>query len=158
MLSPDYVGNLIEDSKVIYTVSSLTALQKIDTKTKVIVEILTPLNRHGIEISELNRALAIVNDRGLALRGFTLHLPIANIESKWLQSTLEMLPQGSNVWISHLYKADRVKKHFPSLIFRERIGTSLWLGAESALEVTATVLERKGYTMEEIGEILKSIC
>ena len=143
VLSPDYVGNLIDDSKVIYTVSSLTALQKIDTKTKVIVEILTPLNRHGIEISELNRALAIVNDRGLDLRGFTLHLPIANIESKWLQSTLEMLPQGSNVWISHLYKTDRVKKHFPSLIFRERIGTSLWLGAESALEVTATVLENR---------------
>jgi hypothetical protein len=36
-----------------------------------------------------------------------------------------------------------VKKEFAKLIFRERIGTALWLGADSALEATATVLENR---------------
>lgn len=143
ILSPDHNQSDTSDSKVIHTVSSLETLQSFDIKEKVIIEILTPLNRHGINISDLNRALSIVQDRGLALHGFTLHLPIAKIDRNWLSSILQLLPEGSTVWISHLYEVDRVKKHFPTLTFRERIGTSLWLGAESALEVTATVLENR---------------
>jgi hypothetical protein len=53
------------------------------------------------------------------------------------------LPAGSHIWISHLHGADRVKKEFANLTFHERIGTSLWLGADSALEATATVLENR---------------
>ena len=53
------------------------------------------------------------------------------------------MPGGSTVWISHLHSADQIKKEFTKLVFRERIGTSLWLGADSALEVTATVLENR---------------
>jgi len=143
ILSPDHNQSDISDSKVIHTVSSLDILQSIDVKANVIVEILTPLNRHGINVSDLNQALAIVKDRGLTTRGFTLHLPIASIDSKWLSSALKILPEGSTVWISHLQDADRIKREFPKITFRERIGTSLWLGAESALEVTATVLENR---------------
>jgi hypothetical protein len=143
ILSPDQVITDLIDSKVIQTVSSLELLQSIDLNTNLIVEILTPLNRHGIEVSEFNRALTIIKERGLKLRGFTLHLPIASINSKWISSTLNLLPDGSNVWISHLHGADQVKKEFAKLIFRERIGTSLWLGADSALEATATVLENR---------------
>jgi hypothetical protein len=143
VLSPDQVTGDLKDSKVIQTISNLEVLQSIDANTNVIIEILTPLNRHGIEVSELNRALIIIKERGLNMRGFTLHLPIAKIDSKWISSTLNLLPDGSNVWISHLHGADRVKKEFANLTFHERIGTSLWLGADSALEATATVLENR---------------
>lgn len=143
VLSPDQVTADLSDSKVIQTVSSIDHLQKINASAQVIVEILTPLNRHGIDATEINRSLTIVNERGLNLRGFTLHLPIAKIDSKWISSTLNLLPAGSTVWISHLRGADRVKKEFAELIFRERIGTALWLGADSALEARATVLENR---------------
>jgi hypothetical protein len=142
ILSPDQVTEL-KDPKIIQTISSLEVLRSIDASTNVIVEILTPLNRHGIDASEINSALAIIKERGLNLRGFTLHLPIAKIDSKWISSTLKLLPDGSTVWISHLHNADQIKKEFTKLFFRERIGTSLWLGADSALEVTATVLENR---------------
>ena len=142
ILSPDQVTEL-KDPKIIQTISSLEVLRSIDASSNVIVEILTPLNRHGINTSEINSALAIVKERGLNLRGFTLHLPIAKIDSKWISSTLNLLPDGSTVWISHLHNADQIKKEFTKLVFRERIGTSLWLGADSALEVTATVLENR---------------
>ena len=143
ILSPDQMSIDLTDSKIIHTVSSLKVLQSIDAKINVIVEILTPLNRHGIDLSDLIQALAIIKDRGLVHRGFTLHLPIAKINSKWVGSTLRNLPDGSSVWISHLHEADRIKREFPKLIFRERIGTSLWLGADAALEATATVLENR---------------
>lgn len=143
VLSSDQVSVALTDTKVIQTISSIEHLQSIDVKVNVIVEILTPLNRHGIELSELNRALTIIKDRNLKLRGFTLHLPIAKIDSKWISSTLNLLPAGSIVWISHLHSADQVKSEFPNLVFRERIGTALWLGADSALEATATVLENR---------------
>lgn len=142
ILSPDQVTEL-KDPKIIQTISSLEVLRSIDASSNVIVEILTPLNRHGIEVSEINSALAIVKERGLNLRGFTLHLPIAKINNKWVSSTLKLLPDGSTVWISHLHFADQIKKEFTKLVFRERIGTSLWLGTDSALEVTATVLENR---------------
>jgi len=141
VLSPDQVTGDLTDSKVVQTVSNLEVLQSIDANTNVIVELLTPLNRHGIEVSEINHALTIIKDRGLKLRGFTLHLPIVKIDSKWISATLNLLPEGSTVWISHLHGADRVKKEFAKLIFRERIGTALWLGADSVLEARATVLE-----------------
>lgn len=143
ILSPDQVSSDLTNPKIIQTTSSLEVLQSIDVSVNVIVEILTPLNRHGIEVSEINRALTIIKERGLKLRGFTLHLPIASIDSKWISSTLNLLPDGSNVWISHLHGADRVKKEFAKLIFHERIGTALWLGADSALEARATVLENR---------------
>lgn len=143
ILSPDQIQSDISDSKVIRTVSSLDNLQSIDLKANVIVEIQTPLNRHGIDISDLNRALAIVKDRGLNLRGFTLHLPIAEIDNKWITKTLQKLPESGTVWISHLQDADRIKREFPKITFRERIGTSLWLGEDSALEARATVLENR---------------
>ena len=142
ILSPDQVTEP-KDPKIIQTISSLEVLRSIDASSNVIVEILTPLNRHGIDASEINSALAIIKERGLNLRGFTLHLPIAKIDSKWISSTLNLLPDGSTVWISHLHNADQIKKEFTKLVFRERIGTSLWLGADSALEVTATVLENR---------------
>jgi hypothetical protein len=143
VLSPDQVTGDLTDSKVIQTVSDLEVLQSIDANTNVIVELLTPLNRHGIEVSEINHALTIIKDRGLKLRGFTLHLPIVKTDSKWISATLNLLPEGSTIWISHLNGADRVKKEFAKLSFRERIGTALWLGADSALEATATVLENR---------------
>ena len=143
ILSPDHVSSDLTDLKIIQTVSSLEVLQSIDASVNVIVEILTPLNRHGIEVSEIDRALTIIKDRNLKLRGFTLHLPIAKIDSKWVSSTLNLVPTGSNIWISHLHGADRIKKEFANLTFHERIGTSLWLGANTALEVTATVLENR---------------
>lgn len=143
ILSPDHVSSGLTDPKIIQTVSSLEVLQSIDVSVNLIVEILTPLNRHGIEVSEINRALTIIKERGLKLQGFTLHLPIAKIDDKWISSTFNLLPDGSNVWISHLHRADRVRQEFPKLIFRERIGTALWLGADSALEARATVLENR---------------
>ncbi len=143
ILSPDHVSSGLTDAKIIQTISRIDLLQSIDANINVIVELLTPLNRHGIELSEIDRALTIIKDRNLKLRGFTLHLPIAKIDSKWVSSTLNLLPAGSHIWISHLHGADRVKKEFANLTFHERIGTSLWLGADSALEATATVLENR---------------
>ena len=143
VLSPDTPEIETSDSKVIQTVCSLESLRSIDTRLSVILEILTPLNRHGIDLHDLKKAISIINERKIQFRGFALHLPIAEIEREWLRKVLRTLPEGSTIWISHLHDAPSIRKEFPHLNFRERIGTSLWLGADSALEVRATVLENR---------------
>jgi len=143
ILSPDQNKNIAADPKIIHTISNIEVLQELDSDVNIIVEILSPMNRHGIQVSDLPRALSIIKDRGLSLRGFALHLPLAKIDRSWITSTLSSLPAGSSVWVSHLHEIDKVTKEFPNLIFRERIGTALWLGATSALEATATVLENR---------------
>lgn len=158
VLSPDQRFDDLSDSKVIQTISNLAVVQNIDTKANLIIEIRTPLNRHGIDIADLNLATETVKDRGLNLRGFTLHLPIADIDNNWVTETLRKLPESSTVWISHLRDLEKVRKAFPKLTFRERIGTSLWLGADSALEARATVLENRkiegtaGYQQRKVNE------
>jgi hypothetical protein len=143
VLSPDHGKELVTDSNVIQTISDIKLLETVDPSTQVIIEILTPLNRHGIEISELSRANSIVRDRSLKMRGFAVHLPIAKIDKSWIISVLSKLPQASTVWVSHLHDEKEIRDKFPELIFRERIGTSLWLGNESALEARATVLDNR---------------
>ena len=143
VLSPDTSEFETTDAKVIQTVCSLDSLRSIDSRISVILEILTPLNRHGISIQELNIALSIINERNIQLRGFAVHLPIAEIDGQWLRKVLRTLPKGSTIWISHLHDALSIREEFPHLSFRERIGTSFWLGADSALEVKATVLENR---------------
>ena len=143
VLSPEHGEIEDSDLRVVPTISNLEALQSIDPRRSIILEILTPLNRHGVDIHDLHNALSIINERKIQFRGFALHLPIAEIEREWLRKVLRTLPEGSTIWISHFHDAPSIRKEFPRLNFRERIGTSLWLGADSALEVRATVLENR---------------
>jgi len=143
LLSPDLIENEISDGSVIQTISSLASLHEVDPRRPIILELLTPLHRHGISMSEFDHAIAMIEKRGLLSRGFALHLPIAKVDTTWLDGVLSKLPQGSTVWISHLPNPDRVRNKFPNLHFRERIGTDLWLGDQTALEVRATVLENR---------------
>ena len=137
VLSPD--GEQILGT--IITISDINSLKKLNSDQEFVLEILTPMKRHGISIIHVGEALNIISERHLKFRGFSLHLPIALIEKGWIRSTLSAIPADSTVWISHLYKPERMRKAFPNMTFHERIGTSLWLGEPDSLNVSATVLE-----------------
>ena len=79
VLSPDTSEFETSDSNVIQTVSSLDSLRSIDTRLSVILEILTPLNRHGIDIHDLHNAFSIINERKIQLRGFALQIGRAHV-------------------------------------------------------------------------------
>ncbi len=149
VLTPFRVG---EDSpalpaRVIRTVANVDALRALPFGTRVVVECMTSMRRHGISAADLQR----LSLGGVSFEGFALHLPLDRPDgsdpvaevAQWVQAIAAAgLPTGT-VFLSHLGAADlaRLSGQFPATVFRSRIGTRLWLGDAGALEVRATVLD-----------------
>ena len=133
---------LLDDPRVITVVSRLTDLDELRTThpgTRVVVELMTSMRRHGITPQEI----ASVDAGKLGFEGWTMHLPLKGqlSEAKQLASEAVAHQRGA-VWVSHLgvndYRRFRTQLGVQT---RMRMGTRLWLGAPQALRTTATVLD-----------------
>ncbi|WP_033821227.1 alanine racemase [Kitasatospora sp. MBT63] len=133
--------------RTVRTVSHPEVLPALPAGSRVVVECMTSMRRHGIAPADLGR-LAL---DGRALEGFALHLPLDRPDGSdpvaevaaWVTAiTAAGLPAAS-VFLSHLAAADvsRLRRQFPDTAFRSRIGTRLWLGDVDALQAVATVLD-----------------
>jgi len=154
---------LAEDPQVLTTVSrleDLVALADLETRPRVLVEVLTSMRRHGIAPDQLDR-VALLADR-VRFEGWTIHLPLAtrgrSAEAEQLaRAALAALP--GPLWISHLPAAEgellaaRLGQNGHAVPLRLRSGTRLWLGEPASRSTTATVMdvhqvrrgERAGY-------------
>lgn len=133
---------LLDDPRVITVVSRLTDLDELRTAnpgTRVVVELMTSMRRHGITPQEI----ASVDAGKLGFEGWTMHLPLRGqlSEAKQLASEAVAHQRGA-VWVSHLgvndYRRFRTQLGVQT---RMRMGTRLWLGAPQSLRTTATVLD-----------------
>ena len=133
---------LLDDPRVITVVSRLADLDELRTThpgTRVVVELMTSMRRHGITPQEI----ASVDAGKLGFEGWTMHLPLRGqlSEAKQLASEAVAHQRGA-VWVSHLgvndYRRFRTQLGVQT---RMRMGTRLWLGAPQALRTTATVLD-----------------
>ncbi|MFJ1705332.1 alanine racemase [Kitasatospora sp. NPDC088346] len=133
--------------RTIRTVAHAEVLRSVPTGSRVVVECMTTMRRHGIAPGDLGR-LAL---DGLVLEGFALHLPLDRPDgsdpvaevAQWVTAIAAAgLPVGT-VFLSHLASTDlgRLRQRFPGTAFRSRIGTRLWLGEVGALQARATVLD-----------------
>ncbi|WP_423859520.1 alanine racemase [Arachnia propionica] len=133
---------LLDDPRVITVVSRLTDLDELRTThpgTRVVVELMTSMRRHGITPQEI----ASVDVGKLGFEGWTMHLPLRGqlSEAKQLASEAVAHQRGA-VWVSHLGVNDyrRLRTQL-GVQTRMRMGTRLWLGAPQSLRTTATVLD-----------------
>ena len=133
---------LLDDPRVITVVSRLTDLDELRTThpgTRVVVELMTSMRRHGITPQEI----ASVDAGKLGFEGWTMHLPLKGqlSEARQLASAAVAHRRGA-VWVSHLGVNDyrRLRTQL-GVQTRMRMGTRLWLGAPQALRTTATVLD-----------------
>ena len=133
---------LLDDPRVITVVSRLADLDELRTThpgTRVVVELMTSMRRHGITPQEI----ASVDAGKLGFEGWTMHLPLRGqlSEAKQLASEAVAHQRGA-VWVSHLgvndYRRFRTQLGVQT---RMRMGTRLWLGAPQTLRTTATVLD-----------------
>ncbi|WP_282206356.1 alanine racemase [Kitasatospora fiedleri] len=133
--------------RVVRTVAHAEALAALPGGTRVVIECMTSMRRHGVAAGELTR-LPVGH---LAVEGFALHLPLDRPDgsdpvdevSGLVRAIGEAgLPTGT-VYLSHLSAADgpRLAERHPGTAFRSRIGTRLWLGEVEALSSRATVLD-----------------
>lgn len=141
--------SLLVDPGNVVTVSrpeDLAALGREHPGTRVQVEIMTAMRRHGLDPAQLDPALL----DAVQFEGWTIHLP----SDGSLRDALELARRGLAVrraplWVSHLSIDDyRSLAAEVPVTTHMRIGTRLWLGDKSAYRTTATVLDvhpiRKG--------------
>jgi alanine racemase len=157
--------DLVDDPTVITTVSRLDDLKRLadvgPLSGRVLVEVLTSMRRHGINVDDLAQVGPLLS--GLRFEGWTIHLPLladgryAEAE-RLARAALAVAP--APLWLSHLPSEDAVAlarqlggaSGDPAPV-RLRLGTRLWLGAETTRQSLATVLdvhrvrrgERAGY-------------
>lgn len=138
----DAATALLDDPRVITVVSRLTDLDELRTthpRTRVAVELMTSMRRHGIAPQEITT----VDTGQLGFEGWTMHLPLKGQLSEARQLASEAVAhQRGAVWVSHLGVNDyrRLRTQL-GVQTRMRMGTQLWLGAPQALRTTATVLD-----------------
>jgi Alanine racemase, N-terminal domain len=144
-------GSTRGDAGVIRTVAHpevLDALVELPDPPRIVLELESPMHRHGIPAGELLDLVPSL--RRLPLAGLALHLPpvgdgrpaaaaalaaVASLRSAGLEP--------GTLWVSHLSSADLdwLQRQDPLTAVRLRIGTNLWLGGRTTFTVTGSVLD-----------------
>ena len=142
----------------ILTVGSPAHIEALDGwDGRVLVKLESSMHRYGGGIDLVDAA----RRRGLDVVGVSLHLPLAGSPSDHADEicrTLADVERGVTVWVSHLDPAtygSRPTTH----TYRLRLGTSLWHGDKSFLQLGADVLdvrriragERAGYRQAAVA-------
>ncbi|MCE0534274.1 alanine racemase [Kineosporia rhizophila] len=113
-----------------------------------VLELDSPVHRHGVTLSELAELAAPL--RQVRLAGVAMHLPSGGDRRRVLESVhlaLDALGRAgiplSTFWVSHLTPPELalVRAAHPGVQVRPRIGTSLWLGDRQAFRASGTVLD-----------------
>jgi Alanine racemase, N-terminal domain len=161
--SAELAGKLTAESSVITTVSRLPDLALLagrDGRPRVVVEVLTSMQRHGIRPDDLGQVAALLP--GVRFEGWTIHLPLhadgRYVEAERLAHAALATAPGT-LWFSHLPAEETAAlarqlggADADPVPVRQRVGTRLWLDRASR-STTATVLdvheikrgERAGY-------------
>jgi alanine racemase len=125
--------------RVIHTVSRTEDLAAIPPGSRVLVEVLTSMRRHGIEPGRLSEVVGAL-DR-LRFEGWSIHLPMDTGENVGEATELGKAARAVRpgpLWVSHVRAGDLASIGDD---VRLRMGTALWLGDRGALDVRATVLD-----------------
>ena len=138
------------DRRVLHTLSRLRDITVLGERpgTRVVVEALTSMARHGMTRHDLSAAADGLRRGRLRLEGLALHLPLAGDREPEAEQWAAVLEtsrlETRRLWVSHLGpdQLSRLRAARPGLTVRPRVGTALWLGDRGALRVTATVLDR----------------
>jgi hypothetical protein len=140
--------------RVVHTIghaSDVAALGEVaQTGQGIVVELATSMLRHGVpagDLPALARALAAAPD--LDLRGFAVHLPLpgyVDVEAE-VEDILATLADHEipvrTLFVSHVTAAhvEALRHRHPTVAFRPRVGTALWLGDRAAYRAVSAVLD-----------------
>src|SRR4029450_4654398 len=150
--SSELARELTAESSVITTVSRLGDLELLTARgdrPRVLVEVLTSMQRHGIRPYDLTQVAAYLP--GVRFEGWTIHLPL-HTDGRYAEA--ERLGHAAlggapgTGWVRHLPREEIVAvarqlggaAGHPVPV-RQRVGTRLWLGDKTARSTTATVLD-----------------
>jgi hypothetical protein len=137
---------------VVHTVGrleDLKALLRADPTARFVLERMTSMLRHGFSARDLRATGPILAAcPGAVVEGVSFHLPlgtashVTEVQRLMADAVAADLPTRT-VWVSHLTDTElaTLEGAYPEYEFRLRMGTDLWLGDRTALDVRATVLD-----------------
>jgi alanine racemase len=110
---------------------------------RVMIKLQSSMRRYGCTPSELPTLLKAAAANGLTPVAYALHLPLAGDDERRLREVAEWLEHldGIPLWVSHLSPpafAD-LQAANAGRQFRLRVGTALWHGDKSSLQLRADV-------------------
>lgn len=134
--------SLLSDPKVITTVSRVLDANQLAREhpgSRVLLELDTSMHRHGVRADDLDQ---LATD-GLALEGWTIHLPAdGSLEEATELAKVALSHRSGALWLSHLSEShyQTLSERFETRMLM-RVGTRLWLGAPETLQTTAAILD-----------------
>ncbi len=125
---------------------------------QVMVKLASSMRRFGAMIDELPTLMRAVENLGLSVAGYALHLPLAGTDDDRVAEIAAWLPHLSfehPLWVSHLQPATMralQAKYLPRN-FKVRVGTALWHGIPKLddLQLRADVLHTQPIGVGEIA-------
>lgn len=111
----------------------------------VVVKLASSMRRFGVEPGELGALTDAVRHAELDIVAFAVHPPLAGSDDEHTDDIvrwLDLLDPDDEVWVSHLSRRGyaELRDAWPERRFRIRLGTALWHGDKSALQLVADVL------------------
>ncbi|HEX3089331.1 MAG TPA: alanine racemase [Ilumatobacteraceae bacterium] len=130
---------------------------------RAIIKLQSSMRRYGASPAELEYLTVAVRTAGLDIVGYSLHLPLAGTDHERLvevEGWLDHLDPKQPLWLSHLQQPtySTLRSRHPDRMFHLRMGTGLWHGDKSFLQLDADVLgvhrvlqgDRAGYQLNEV--------
>ena len=124
----------------------------------VIAKLASSMRRFGATVDELPTLVRAIENVGLGLTGYALHLPLAGDDEARvaeIEAWLPHLPIDVPLWISHLQPAalHALQAKYSQRTFEMRVGTALWHGVPKvdSLQLHADVLRTQPIGVGEIA-------
>jgi alanine racemase len=158
VLTPTLVPPTGEDAAVL-TVGNSDHVEVLrGSHGEVMVKLASSMRRFGATIDELPTLMRAVENLGLGVAGYALHLPLAGSDEDRVAEIAAWLPHLSfehQLWVSHLQPATvraLQAKYLPRQ-FKVRVGTALWHGSPKldGLRLRADVLKTQPIGVGEIA-------
>lgn len=152
----------------------VVALSSAGWTGEVIVKLQSSAMRYGVERSQLHSLLSDIEAARFTVRGYAIHPPLdgdSALHLRDITSWLDLLDAKLPIYVSHLDEAAyaKLRATHPSHHFRIRLGTSLWHGDKSMMQLSADIVDhhpiesgmRAGYRQVKVdgpGEIVLVGC
>ena len=139
--------NLRDDT--ILTVGSIAHIEAAASSNKsrqVVVKIRSSMNRYGAAVGELAQLLEKCRTTNLQVRGVSIHPPLTGTSAdhvREIENLLTTINPSLPAWVSHVDPQDfaDLQSRHPERQWFVRLGTSLWHGDKTTLQLTADVIE-----------------
>ena len=153
--SLDIPAGLRDDA--ILTVGSMAHIEALASTNKsrqVVIKIRSSMNRYGAAANDVAELLQQCRATNLRVRGVSIHPPLTGTSAdhvREIENLLSRIDPSLPAWVSHVDPQDfaDLQSRHPERQWFLRLGTSLWHGDKTTLQLTADVIETVAVTSRQ---------